>query len=100
MKFGLNDDIIEKINSVFEQFPDIPEVFIYGSRAKNTFREDSDIDLLINASANNIMLKKIKNQLENLCIVYEIDIKFYDELIDLKFRRKVESYAKKFYIKK
>lgn len=44
MKFGLKDSALEKISSVFEQFPKISEVIIYGSRAMENHREASDID--------------------------------------------------------
>jgi predicted nucleotidyltransferase len=47
MRFGLTDETIEKINSVFIKYPEIEEVIIYGSRAKGNYREGSDIDILI-----------------------------------------------------
>ena len=43
MKYGLDDIIIEKINQVFDQFPQIKEVTIYGSRTMGSYREASDI---------------------------------------------------------
>lgn len=45
MKFGLKDETIEHVHDVFSRFPQIEEVIIYGSRAKGTYRNGSDIDL-------------------------------------------------------
>ena len=45
MEFGLNQETINKINSVFEKHPEIDNVIIYGSRAKGNFKRGSDIDL-------------------------------------------------------
>jgi uncharacterized protein len=47
MKFGLTENTIEKFNSVFEKYPEIEEVVVYGSRAKGNYREGSDIDITL-----------------------------------------------------
>ena len=45
MTFGLSDATIEKIRSVFARHPQVEKAVRYGSRAKGTFRNGSDIDL-------------------------------------------------------
>ena len=45
MTFGLSDATIEKIRSVFARHPQVEKAVLYGSRAKGTFRNGSDIDL-------------------------------------------------------
>ena len=45
MEFGLNQETINKINSVFSKHPEIDKVIIYGSRAKGNYRAGSDIDI-------------------------------------------------------
>ena len=45
MTFGLSDATIEKIRSVFARCPQVEKAVLYGSRAKGTFRNGSDIDL-------------------------------------------------------
>jgi predicted nucleotidyltransferase len=47
VRYGLKDLDIQKIQSVFTQFPEIQKVIIYGSRAKGNFKMGSDIDLTI-----------------------------------------------------
>ena len=47
MRFGLTDETITKINTVFVKYSEIEEVVLYGSRAKGNYREGSDIDLTL-----------------------------------------------------
>ena len=43
--YGLSDTVIMDICSVFRRYPNIEKVLIFGSRAKGTYSEGSDIDL-------------------------------------------------------
>ena len=45
MTFGLSGATTEKIRSVFARHPQVEKAVLYGSRAKGTFRNGSDIDL-------------------------------------------------------
>ena len=47
LRFGLTEDLIQKINQVFDSNEKIESVLIYGSRAKGNYREGSDIDLTL-----------------------------------------------------
>lgn len=74
-KFGLTKQAIDKINSVFCQFPSISKVLIYGSRAKGNFKPTSDIDLtLIGQALTTTDLLKIENALDDLLLPYKIDL--------------------------
>lgn len=46
-KFGLSSRDMSTIFSILEKYPDVQEVYVYGSRAKGNFRSGSDIDLAI-----------------------------------------------------
>ena len=46
-RFGLSAKNIIKINQIFTSYPEIEQVILYGSRAKNTYPHGSDIDLTI-----------------------------------------------------
>ncbi len=75
MKYGLNETTISKINSVFAAHPKIKQVKIYGSRAKGTHKNGSDIDLCLFAdNLSNNELNRIKNELDDLMLAYSIDL--------------------------
>jgi predicted nucleotidyltransferase len=81
MKFGLTDETIHKINSIFEKYGEVDEVIIYGSRAKGNYREGSDVDitLLGNALTENIK-SKIYGDIDDLNTPYLFDISVFENL--------------------
>ena len=46
-KTGLSAKTIDKLHSVFARHPHIEQAILYGSRAKGTYRNGSDIDLTL-----------------------------------------------------
>ena len=46
-RFGLKEQVILKIQSVFKNHIEIDKVIVYGSRAKGNYKKGSDIDLTI-----------------------------------------------------
>lgn len=45
--YGLTADDLDFIRSTLQQFPDVEEVILYGSRAKGNYKPGSDIDLAL-----------------------------------------------------
>lgn len=88
MRFGLEENTIHKINSVFKQYENIEKVIIYGSRARGNFKPGSDIDLTIKSKTFTLTeLLEAENQLDDLLLPYKIDLSLFyqisnDDLID------------------
>ena len=81
MKYGLEDKVIEKINSVFTSYKEIDKVLLFGSRSKNTFHNDSDIDLAIfGKGIDDLMIENIRKNLSNLHLGYEIDVSLFENI--------------------
>ena len=81
MKYGLKEETIDKINEVFSNYSEIKKVIIYGSRAKGSYKNGSDIDLtLIGENIKLEQLNKIDNELDNLMLPYSFDLSAYKEL--------------------
>lgn len=78
MRFGLSDETINKISSVFNKYQAIEEAIIYGSRAKGDFREGSDIDLTLKGEKiTSEILLSIKNDMDEINTPYLFDISIY-----------------------
>ena len=78
--YGLSDTVITDICSVFRSFPNIDKVLIFGSRAKGTYSEGSDIDLAAvgeNITFNQLM--DINIQIEDLGLLYKVDVVDYNK---------------------
>ncbi len=80
-QFGLAEEDINKINSVFSKYPDITKVIIYGSRAKGDFKASSDIDLSLVTERKDVsFLFKIENEIDDLLLPYKVDLSIYSLL--------------------
>lgn len=100
MTYGLKEDTINKINSVFFLFPEIEKVVIYGSRAKGNFRNGSDIDLTVfGKDLDYTLLNKTKSLLDDLNTPYLIDISIFDKIKSDELLNHIYRVGKEFYIK-
>ena len=100
MKYGLKDDVIEKVQAVFARFPDVDRVTLYGSRAKGNFKPGSDIDLTLhgeNLTAS--QLRDITEVLDDLLLPYTIDLSVFEQLDHDGLRRHIERVGQTFYKK-
>lgn len=98
MQFGLSEQTIERINSVFARHPEVEKVVLYGSRAKGTHKPGSDIDLTL--YGNEISLKeknRILDELDALDLPYSIDLSVFNQLSHLQLRDHIERVGVVFY---
>jgi predicted nucleotidyltransferase len=98
--FGLSSKYIDKINSIFNQYSDIDEVLLFGSRAKGNYRDNSDIDLVIKGNNINLStLQEIENKLEELYIPNVIDLLVFDNIENSDLINHINRVGKQFYKK-
>jgi len=78
MRFGLPEDIITKLNEVFEVNAKVDKALIFGSRAKGNYRSDSDIDIAIKGADITLDdILKMQVEFEEKGIKYKIDLVDY-----------------------
>ena len=79
--FGLSNNHINLINSVFSKYDNIRKVVVYGSRAKGNYRTGSDIDLtLFGDNIDLDTLLKIETELDDLLLPYNIDLSIFNKI--------------------
>ncbi|MGE0683553.1 MAG: nucleotidyltransferase substrate binding protein [Candidatus Binatia bacterium] len=74
---GLTPHEIDLIRTVFRRFPVVREVALYGSRAKGTYRPESDLDLALISVDDDIQAEAIADELDELPLPYRFDVKAY-----------------------
>src|SRR5712691_5521331 len=74
---GLAPHELDLIRGVFRRFPAISEVVLYGSRAKGTYRPESDIDLALVGVDDEIQAEAVSDELEELPLPYRFDVKTF-----------------------
>jgi predicted nucleotidyltransferase len=98
MRYGLKEELINKINQVFKKHTVIEAATLYGSRAKGTFKPGSDIDLtLIGSKLNLEILNAIRNDLDDLNLAYTIDVSIQSDIDNLALLSHIDRVGITFY---
>lgn len=98
MNFGLNENTIEKLHSLFMKYPEIDEVIIYGSRAKGNFRDGSDIDITLKGnSVTDEICSKLWMDIDDLNTPYLVDLSVYSSIKSESLKDHIERIGKTFY---
>jgi uncharacterized protein len=78
---GLTESQLNLLQTVFKNYPAIKTVKLYGSRAKRTFNERSDIDLVVfGENISRFLISDLLLELENSDLPYLVDVQNYAEL--------------------
>ncbi len=100
MIFGLSDSDINKINSVFSLFPSVEKAILYGSRAKGSFRNGSDIDLaLVGNQLNLATINAIGCKIDDLLLPNLLDISILHQITNRDLLEHIDRVGKVFYKK-
>lgn len=84
--YGLSDRDIKTIYGIFNQYPEVLLVHIFGSRAKGASKPGSDIDLAImNKGINSNILLKLNNDFEESSLPYKVDLVDFHALTNQDF---------------
>lgn len=79
MKFGLEESIYKQIKSIVNNSK--YHFKLFGSRARGNYKTTSDIDIAIFEKVPKEDEYKIRNEFDELDIIYKIDLVFIDEKI-------------------
>ena len=66
------------------------KVILFGSRAKGTFKNNSDIDLAVFENVNREDEYKIRNEIDELDIIYKIDLVFINNNTKMELLKSIE----------
>jgi uncharacterized protein len=100
-KDGLTNEVYNKMIKVFQTFPEVQKVILYGSRARGNYKAGSDIDLsLIGDQLETSHQLKIENALDDLLLPYKMDISLYENIDNENLRQNIDREGVVFYILK
>ena len=81
MKYGIQEEVVEAIRSVFRTHTEVEKVILYGSRAKGNFKPASDVDLtLLGESLDLTILNQVSWELDDLLLPFTFDLSLYQYL--------------------
>ena len=81
---GLSDSVIQKISAVLTRHPQVERAILYGSRAKGSYKNGSDIDLTLCGGADLTLSvrHRIAVELDDLLLPYMIDLSIFHDIGD------------------
>lgn len=98
--YGLEENALQRILSVFEEHKKISKVVLFGSRAKGNFATGSDIDIsLVGQDLNFDDVLTISIQLEELNFPYKFDIILYKNIKEKALIEHIDRVGKVLYVK-
>ena len=101
MKYGLNNRNIHTILEILNKYPEVREVFVFGSRAMGTHHAGSDIDLAVmNEGVSSGTILRIISDFEESTLPYFVDVVNYPELEHKELREHINRAGKKIYARK
>ena len=96
--YGLKEEHINTIQSIFEKYLEIDEAILYGSRAKGNYRNGSDIDLTLKGEKLNLsVLSQIQIELEDTYLPYQVDLSIYHTIENPKLIEHIDRVGISFY---
>ncbi len=97
-RFGIAPASAAKLIALFEATPEMGRVWIYGSRARGDHRGASDIDLAVDApDMPSADFSGLRAGLEDLGLVYRVDLLHLQSVLDEGFRARIERDRKLFW---
>ncbi len=100
MKYGLSERTLQKIQGVLSRYPQVERAILYGSRAIDTYRNGSDIDLTLCGDAlTHSVLSRIDTELDDLLLPYTIDLSIFHQIDNPDMVEQIQRIGVNFYEK-
>ena len=80
----MKNDVLDELKTIARENPNY-KFKIFGSRAKNTYKNTSDIDIAVFGDVTKEDEYKIKNSFDMLNIIYKIDLVFVNSMTKKQF---------------
>ena len=98
--FGLTDRDIKTLQDIFKKHPDVQKVFIFGSRAKGTYKPGSDVDLAImNEGVKDTFIREMESDFEDSSLPYTVDLVNYHTIKHPELKNHIDRVGLPFYEK-
>jgi len=99
MQYGLSDNTLNTLDSIFSKYPGIKQAVLYGSRAKGKYRNGSDIDLSLKTGESFTFndLLHISGDFDDSDIPYFVDVSIYEKLSNPDLKAHIDRVGKVLY---
>ena len=96
--FGLKEEEEQLLKSIFSKYKSLIKVIVYGSRAKGTFNERSDVDLvIIESNIDRSLIGQIISEINNRNFPYLVDLQDFSTLKNKELIEHINRVGQVFY---
>ena len=100
MTFGLSQQLISDLETIFRAHQAVEKAIIYGSRAKGTYHEGSDVDITLVGDALSFKeLLQINTEIDDLLTPYSFDISLNSHIAHPNLRDHIKRCGKTLFSK-
>ena len=89
----IEDKLLKKIIEVFSSNEKIEKAILFGSRASNTEKYNSDIDIAIIGDNDLLFCERIKEELSNIPTLLKFDIVNYYDIKNPNLKNHIDKYG-------
>ena len=86
----MTNELLEEVQNVLNEFPEVKQAKIYGSRARGDYRKYSDIDLAIYGDFKEEVTAEIRERLYELETIYQFDVLHFEYVGNEKLKENIE----------
>lgn len=95
---GLKSSHLRELRRIFNHYPEVKEVLIFGSRATGRYHDRSDIDLAIrNSIIDRKILGRIRSDFDESDIPYTVDLLVLEQVQDQGLKNEIMKEGKIIY---
>lgn len=88
--YGIRDNLFNELLNLFKK-ENIDKVILFGSRARNDYKNNSDIDLAIIFNSNdNDNYIKLLTKLEELNTLFKFDVIDYNKITNTTLKQEID----------
>ncbi|GMQ24388.1 nucleotidyltransferase domain-containing protein [Algoriphagus sp. oki45] len=95
--FGLNNKSLQILLDIFRNYPAVSEVKVYGSRAKGTYTERSDLDLVILDEIDRKTLGEIWMEVNSSDFPLTVDLQVWKDIKNENLKEHIQRVGKMLY---
>jgi predicted nucleotidyltransferase len=98
-EFGILKKGMDVLNTIFRNYPEINEIWVFGSRAKDTYNERSDLDLVIINPVDRKTLGKLWMEINSSDFPMTVDLQVLDHIRNESLKAHISRVGKAIYVK-
>ena len=98
--FGISQKAMDSLLGIFNNYPDITRILVYGSRAKGTFSDRSDLDLVVMDAIDRKSWGSLWMEINSSDFPSTVDIQVWDDIKNENLKEHIQRVGKVFYTAK